>query len=130
MIKNLLIFLKSLNKVQTYLLVAAVIALYLFLKSFIVNTYSPRLNKLELENQKFRTLLETNRNKIEELSGKITSRDSVIKYLEKKDVELYGKYLSNEKELQKLNRKYEKINSIDKFNSADIRNYFSENYGN
>ena len=74
--------------------------------------------------------IEANKNKIKQLEANIEEKNSKIIELENKDKELQIKYSNNNEELNKIRKKYEKINSVDKFNTTDIKGYFSKEYGN
>jgi predicted nuclease with TOPRIM domain len=124
-VKNLLY---RINKVQTYIIIAAAIALYFFIRSFLDGVVSNRIEKMSMENLQLRTLIEDNKKLIEEIHTEIEKKNEQIKRLEEKDKEFDNVYNKNNNEIQKLRKKYENINSVDKLNSADINNYFSNNY--
>jgi chromosome segregation ATPase len=130
MINNILTKLKSFNKLQTIITISAFVGIFLFFNSLLNNKIYPRINKLEQENQKLLGQIEANNNKISDLSKNIDEKNNRINELEKKDIELEEEYNKNNSEINKLRKKYEKVNSADKFNSTDIKGYFSNEYEN
>jgi septal ring factor EnvC (AmiA/AmiB activator) len=123
-------YLKGFDKTQATITLLAVVGIFLFFNSLLTNKIYPRINKIDKQNIVLLAEIEANKNKIKQLEANIEEKNSKIIELENKDKELQIKYSNNNEELNKIRKKYEKINSVDKFNTTDIKGYFSKEYGN
>ena len=123
-------WLKILNKAQTYIFVIAVLSCAFFIESLIsdLSNVSNKIKKLEEQNIQYREEIRQNRIQYDSIVVQIKEKDDRISLLEQNEEELSDMYGDVYNKLENLRTKYEKINSIDKFNSADIKRYFSDNY--
>jgi hypothetical protein len=124
---GILKFIKSINGIQ-YITVVGSICLIFFFKELLESYVSEKISKVEMEKVRLETLISENNKKIDQIKKEITSKDSIINDLEKKDAEILKIFIDNNNQLEKLRRKYEKINDIDRISDADIKSYFAEQY--